>query len=38
MDRLAVKFHETHDVAVSDEIYRLAREYGRLKETWVFRP
>jgi hypothetical protein len=38
MDALARKFHQTHDVAVSDEIYRLAREYGKLKEPWVFRP
>ena len=38
MDALARKFHETHDVAMSDEIYRLAGEYGKLKEPWVFRP
>ena len=31
------KFHETHDTAVSDEIYRLAREHSKLKEPWVFR-
>jgi hypothetical protein len=37
MDALARRFHETHDVAVSDEIYRLAGEYGKLKEPWVFR-
>ena len=36
MDALARRFHETHDVAVSDEIYRLAGEYGKLKEPWVF--
>jgi len=37
MDALARRFHETHDVAMSDEIYRLAGEYGKLKEPWVFR-
>jgi 2-methylcitrate dehydratase len=37
-DTLARKFHETHDVAVSDEMSRLAGEYGKLKEPWVFRP
>jgi hypothetical protein len=34
MDALARRFHETHDVAMSDEIYRLAGEYGKLKEPW----
>lgn len=38
MDALARKFHETHDMKLSDEIYRLAGEYGKLKEPWVFRP
>jgi hypothetical protein len=38
MDALARKFHETHDMNVPDEIYRLAGEYGKLKEPWVFRP
>ena len=38
MDALARKFHETHDMKVPDEIYRLAGEYGKLKEPWVFRP
>ena len=38
LDALARKFHQTHDTAVSDEIYRLAGEYGKLKESWVFRP
>ena len=37
-DALARKFHETHDMAVKDEIYRLAREYGKIKEPWVFNP
>jgi hypothetical protein len=36
MDALARRFHETHDTAVKDEIYRLAREYGKIKEPWVF--
>ena len=35
---LARKFHETHDKAVKDEIERLLKEYGKLKEPWVFRP
>ena len=35
MDALARRFHETHDTAVKDEIYRLAREYGKIKEPWV---
>ena len=38
MDRLALKFHKTKDLKISDEIYRLAGEYGKLKEPWVFRP
>ena len=37
-DVLARKFHETHDMAVKDEIERLLREYGKLGEPWVFRP
>jgi len=37
MDALARKFHETHDMAVSDEIYRLTGEYSKLKESWIFR-
>ena len=36
MDALARKFHETHDMKVKDEIERLAKEYGKLKEPWVF--
>jgi hypothetical protein len=32
MDALARKFHETHDTAVSDEIYRLSRELIKLGE------
>jgi hypothetical protein len=37
MDALARKFHDTHDMNVKDEIERLARERGKLKEPWVFR-
>jgi|SRR5262249_19459232 len=36
MDALARKFYDTHDVAVSDEIYRLSRELIKLKEPCVF--
>jgi hypothetical protein len=36
MDALARKFHEIHDIKVKDEIERLAREYGKLNEPWVF--
>ena len=36
-DALARKFHETHDMKVKDELERLLREYGKLKEPWVFR-
>src|SRR5262249_55644174 len=32
MDALARKFLETHDTAVSDEIYRLARQRSKLNE------
>jgi hypothetical protein len=35
-DALARKFHETHDMTVKDEIERRLKEYGRLKEPWVF--
>jgi hypothetical protein len=37
MDTLVRKFHETHDMKVKDEIERLLKEYGRLKEPWSFR-
>jgi hypothetical protein len=37
-DALARKFHETHDMKVKDEIERLLKEYGKLKEPWEFRP
>jgi len=36
MDALARKFHETHDMAVKDELEGLRKEYGKLKEPWVF--
>jgi hypothetical protein len=36
MDRLALKFHETRDLIVRDEIYRLARELIKLDEPWKF--
>jgi hypothetical protein len=36
MDALAPKFHETRDMKVRDEILRLAGEYGKLEEPWVF--
>ena len=35
-DALARKFHETHDMAVKDEIERLLKEYGKLNEPWSF--
>jgi hypothetical protein len=38
MDALARKFHETHSLQVKDELERLLKEYGKLKEPWVFRP
>jgi hypothetical protein len=36
MDALARKFHQTHDMKVKDELVRLLKEYGKLKEPWVF--
>jgi len=35
-DALVRKFHETHDMAVKDEIERLLKEYRRLSESWKF--
>src|SRR5262249_44839694 len=35
-DALARKFHETHDMAVKDELERLLEEYGKLGEPWSF--
>jgi hypothetical protein len=36
MDALARQFAATHDMKVKEEIERLAREYGKLKEPWGF--
>src|SRR5262245_66072420 len=36
MDSLARKFHETHDMKVKDELERLLKAYGKLKEPWKF--
>ena len=36
MDALARKFAATHDMKVKEEIERLAKEHGKLKEPWVF--
>jgi hypothetical protein len=36
MDALARKFAATHDVNIREEIERLAREYAKLGEPWVF--
>ena len=38
MDALARKFHETHDMAVKEELERLLEECGKLEEPWSFRP
>jgi hypothetical protein len=38
MDALAREFGASHDMEVKDEIERLAREYAKLNEPWVFRP
>ena len=35
-DALARKFHETHDMAVKDELERLLKEYGKLGKPWEF--
>ena len=35
-DALARKFHETHDMAVKDELERLLKEYGELEKPWEF--
>src|SRR5262245_25214220 len=37
MDRFVLKFHETKDMAMPDEIYRLSRELIKLNEPWEFR-
>lgn len=36
MDALPGEFARTHNMKVKDEIERLAKEYGRLGEEWVF--
>ena len=36
IDALARQFHQTHDMQVKDEIERLAGEYSKLSEPWVF--
>jgi hypothetical protein len=38
MDSLAQKFARNDDMKVKDEIERLAKEYGKLKDASVFRP
>src|SRR5262245_61324709 len=35
-DALARKFHETHDMAVKDELERLLKECGKLGKPWEF--
>jgi hypothetical protein len=35
LEALALKFHETKDLMVRDEIYRLCRELIKLDEPWV---
>jgi len=35
-DALARKFHDTHDMAMRDELERLLREYGKLEKPWEF--
>ena len=36
MDSLARKFHETHAMKMKDELERLLKAYGKLKEPWKF--
>ena len=36
MDALVQQFVKNHDIKVKEEIERLAKEYGKLKEPWVF--
>jgi hypothetical protein len=38
MNRFTLKFHETKDLKVRNEIYRLCRELIKLDEPWKFRP
>jgi len=32
------EFHQTKDLKISDEIYRLTGELMKLDEAWMFRP
>ena len=36
LDKLARQFAATRDMKVKEEIERLAKEHGKLKEPWVF--
>jgi hypothetical protein len=36
VDRLALKFHETKDMKVKDEMWRFSRELIKLDEPWEF--
>ena len=36
MDALARKFVATYDMKMKEEIERLAKEYGKLKDLWRF--
>jgi hypothetical protein len=36
-DALVRKFADTHDMQVKDELERLLKEYGKLREPWSFR-
>ena len=36
MDAVAREFAATHDMKVKEEIERMAKEYGKLKELWRF--
>jgi len=36
MDALAQRFAATHDMKVKEEIERLAGEYSKLGEPWIF--
>jgi len=36
LDKLARQFAATRDMKVKEEIDRLAKEYGKLKEPWRF--
>jgi hypothetical protein len=36
MDSLAQRFVRNHDIKIKEEIERMNKEYGQLKEPWVF--